>query len=229
MTPIAVFYHALFYFGSPPELRVPACAIVAEQMGQLQESGLAAAANEIVIGINGPPMESAFMADTLLPARARKIFHGPDSFSENLTIVEVENWVKTHPHWFILYFHAKGCTHPEGSPYAASVSEPWRRIMMAHLVMNWQACVRDLEAGYDIACVRWMWNMADGTQHIPAGNFLWVKSNFVASLPSIYLRDRIKLSGIAAKESRYEAEVYWGNGRTPYVRTYQSGPGNGIP
>jgi len=59
---------------------------------------------------------------------------------------------------------------------------------------------------------------ADGTQNIPAGNFLWIKSDFVATLPSMYKRDRIKLSGMTSPESRYEAEVFWGNGtRLPKV------------
>lgn len=101
--------------------------------------------------------------------------------------------------------------------------------MMGDLVLNWNRCVHDLDDGNDIVCSRWLWNMADGSQHIPAGNFLWVKSSFVARLPSIFLRERIKVSGIGHLESRYESEVYWGNGPKPNVKHYRLTSGGGIP
>jgi hypothetical protein len=169
------------------------------------------------------------VASIVCPAKARFVMHGLASHAENLTIVELERWAPTHPDWYVLYFHAKGCTHRPGESYGDNVSGPWREGMTADLVEGWRQCVVDLDAGFDIACSHWMWNMADGTQHIPAGNFLWVKSNFVARLPSIYLRERIKMSGISAAESRFEAEVYWGNGPRPAVKEYRPSGGGGVP
>ena len=115
------------------------------------------------------------------------------------------------------------------SSYGNTVSGPWRHAMMQDLVMGWRECVAALDAGSDIACSHWMWNMADGTQHIPAGNFLWVKSEFAAALPSMFLRDRIKVSGISSLESRYEAEVFWGNGKRPSVYQVRPNGGGGVP
>jgi len=227
MKPIAIFYHCLFYLGSPPDLCENAVNIVREQIGQLKSSGLLDACSEFLVGINGGN-ESREIANLLIPSKARIVTHGLESRAENLTIVEMDKFVKTHPDWHVLYFHGKGSSHAAGDSYGETTSKPWRIGMMQDLVMNWRQCVNDLET-HDIACSHWMWNLADGTQHIPAGNFLWVTSNFAAKLPSFYLRDRIKDDGIAALSSRYEAEVYWGNGSRPNVKSYRPNGGGGVP
>jgi len=226
MNPIAIFYHCLFQLGD--HLLTNAIEIVHEQMTALKTSGVEDAASEIIVGCNGGE-ESKVFCDSILPQKSKVVYHGLQSHAENLTIVELEKWAPSHPDWYVLYFHSKGATHPEGSTYGAGTSKPWRLGMMHDVVTNWRTCVADLEAGHDIACSHWMWNMSDGTQHIPAGNFLWVTSNFVAKLPSIYLRDRIKVSGIDAAESRFESEVYWGNGPRPKVKAYRPDGGGGVP
>lgn len=225
MSKIAIFYHCLFHLGDSKELHMPACEIVAEQMAQLQESGLLAAADQFIVGINGPVQESHFAADMFLPGKALRVMHGPISFSENLTIVEIEKFVKTHPDWLILYFHAKGCSHPDGSSYAETKSKPWRRAMMHHLVTNWRQCVSDLENGAEACGCNWLTGMGwDHSQNIFGGNFWWARASYLLTLPSIWQRERIKLSGIEAKESRYEAEVWIGNGpRLPVVKVYHPG------
>lgn len=226
--PIAIFYHALFALNKPENILPRAVSIVHHQMQALVSSGLLEAAQEFVVGINGGA-ESEVYAKLFIPTKARCVYHGLNSNAENLTIVEAENWFKTHPGWNVLYFHAKGCTHPPDSGYGLTVSDPWRNTMTQYLVNNWRSCVQVLDQGFDIACCHWMWNMADGTQHIPAGNFLWLTSDFGARLPSIYLRDRIKQSGIAHKDSRYESEVYWGNGPRPNVYQFLPAGGGGVP
>jgi len=109
-------------------------------------------------------------------------------------------------------------THSPETDYAKFAGR-WRDSMTKICVENWRTCVKDLET-HDIACAYWMWDLADGTQHIPAGNMLWTKASFVRKLPSMFLRDRIKSDGIAALSSRFEAEVFWGNGPRPTVKTY---------
>lgn len=230
MTPrVAVWYHGLFSHGTPREIRPGAIAIVQQAMTCLKVSGLEDAADEIWTCFNGSEEEATY-AKMLVPAKANIVMHGLNSFAENLTICKLHEWSKTHPHFYILYFHTKGATHDLDSGYAQTVSSPWREAMLGDLVINWRQCVEDLNMGADIVCSRWLWNMgSDLSQHIPAGNMLWVKAAFVASLPSMYLRERIKNDGIAAASSRYEAEVFWGNGRTPAVRMYRPQGGGGIP
>lgn len=214
---IAVFYHCLFFIGTPPRLIPNSLAIVHEQMWMVKESGLLDACSEFVVGCNGG-QESLDIAKRIFPEKAKIVLNGLDSHSENLTLVELEKWAPKHPNHAVLYFHSKGATHTPGTEYYKFISK-WRNGMMQDLVSNWQRCVDDLSRN-DIACSLWMWNMADGTQHIPAGNFLWVKSDFVSRLPSIFNRSRIKMSGISSIESRFEAEVYWGNGKLPNVKQY---------
>jgi hypothetical protein len=217
---IAVFYHCLFFHGDPPELKINAYNIVSDQMQHLRSSGLLDECDEMIVGCNGGE-ESKEVARLIIPSKAKIVYHGLKSKSENLTIVELERWAPLHLDWNILYFHAKGCTHPADSDYSKNVSAPWRWTMMWDLVTHWRDCVKDLESGADIVCSKWSWNMLDGTQHIPCGNFLWIKSSFAANLPSLFLRDRIKQSGISSSESRWEAEVKWGNGARPAVMQYR--------
>lgn len=226
MNKIAIFYHCLFQIGD--EILPSGQQIIYNQMQALKSSGLEEAATEIHIGVNGAKESEAF-ATGFLPEKADIVYHGLESRAENLTIVMLENWAREREGWHVLYFHSKGATHAPGVSYGDNVAGPWREGMMQDLIVNWRQCVSDLKAGHDIACSHWMWNMADGTQHIPAGNFLWLTSSFARKLPSIYLRERIKGSGIAALESRYEAEVYWGNGPRPNVKSYRPNGGGGVP
>ena len=219
---ICIYFHGLFFIGNPPVLQTGATKIILTQMDALRRSGLQDAAERFVVGINGGD-ESKDRVRLCIPKKAEVIMHGLGSRAENLTIMHLWNWVQSLPtteEWFILYFHSKGCTHPPESDYAQFAGR-WRDSMMKICVDNWRQCVADLDAGNDVACTYWMWDMgSDKSQHIPAGNILWTKASFVRKLPSMFLRDRIKSDGIAALFSRYESEVFWGNGPRPIVKTY---------
>lgn len=227
---IAIFYHCLFALGDPPELLPNAYAIVSDQMDKLNRSGLIEAAEEIHIGINGGE-ESEDFATLTLPRKAKFHFHGLHSHAENLTLVELERWLPKHPDWYVLYFHAKGATHDAASSYGNGVSRPWRETMMHYLVTNWRQCVADLNAGFESVGCHFMRGMGhDRSQNIWAGNFWWAKAGYLLTLPTIFKRDRIKVSGISALESRYEAEVWIGNGqRLPRVKEYLPSGGGGVP
>jgi hypothetical protein len=227
--PLIVWYHSLLRLGSPPEILPRAFSILREQMIQLEMSGLMNEASEIFVGLNDDE-EGLEYANLFVPPRAKVILHGLKSRAENLTIVALHEWcIKHGSEAYVLYFQSKGSSHAEGVAYGTGVSDPWRRAMMDDMVMNWRSCVDVLNGGMDIVCSRWLWNMADGSQHIPIGNFLWTRSSFVSQLPSMHLRERIKTSGIGDVESRYEAEVFWGNGKRPNVHSMRPQGGGGIP
>jgi hypothetical protein len=225
--PIAIFFHGLFVVGDPPKSLPNAARVIHRLVVQMADSGLMDAAQEIHVGINGGK-ESEGMVANYIPKKATVTYHGLQCRNENLTLVMLENWVKVHPGWNVLYFHAKNASHDPNSDYGR-FGEGWREGMAADLITNWRQCVTDLDTGFDIVCSHWMWNCADGTQHIPAGNFLWVTSDFAAKLPSIYLRQRIKDDGIGALSSRFEAEVLWGNGPRPVVKSFRPNGGSGVP
>lgn len=222
--PIAIFFHSVFIIDGQP---LPnAVNIVHRQMSQLAQCGLLNACTELHVGVNGGE-ESRKYVDAYIPPKAKVTYHGTASRAENPTLVVLQEWVKTHPGWNVLYFHSKGATATPGSAKAANADE-WRGTMMADLVTRWRQCVEFL-ATHDVVCSHWRWNAADGTQHIPAGNFLWTTSDFVATLPSLFLRSRIQQDGIGALSSRYEAEVMWGNGPRPTVKQFRPYAGSGIP
>ena len=215
MRPIAVFYHCLFFLDD--RLLPRALEIVERQMGLLKSSGLENAASFILCGINGGE-ESKPFSELLLPSKSKKVFHGLKSKAENLTIIELEKWLPDHPGWDVLYFHSKGCTHEAGP--RANLSHFWSECMMRNLVLQWSRCRLDLMKAESVGC-HWMTGLVDGTQNIWAGNYWWARSDFLQTLPSMWKRDRITLSGIAAAESRYESEVWIGFGpRLPTVIDY---------
>jgi len=217
MKPIAIFYHCLFFLGDPPKLLTNALDIVRNQMDTLQNTGLLDAASEMIVGINGGK-ESDEAANLVLPKKAQRVLHGLQCRNECRTILTLEQWAKTHPDWYVLYFHAKGATHDANDGYSIA----WRGCMMKGVVKNWRTCIADLDAGCDAVGSHWMEPPATPPgQYIFAGTFFWVKSSFVLTLPSITERIRIKVSGIDSVESRYESEVWIGNGpNVPKVKDY---------
>lgn len=221
MKNIAVFYHCLFWLDGPRRLLPASASIVLSQMKAAENSGLLFATQEIMVGVNGAD-ESKPLAYALMPEQAKITFHGLQCRNECRTIRMIEEWLPGHEDWYVLYFHSKGATHAQGDDFTGR----WRGCMMRHLISNWNYCIAELDAGYDSIGCHWM--TGDQTppgQSIWAGNFWWAKASFLATLPSIMLRDRIKVSGIDSIESRYESEVWIGNGpKLPNVRDYH-GPG----
>lgn len=215
MSKIAVFYHCLFYLGDPPMLLMNACETVRAQMALLRETGLIHAAAEIVVGINGGK-ESNEIANILIPRKAKRVLHGLQCRNECRTILALERWLPGHSDWYVLYFHAKGSTNQRPG------FELWRDCMTHHCIKNWRQCVADLDCGHDAAGCHWMVPPAVPIgQRIFAGTFFWAKASYLLELPSIMERDRIKVSGLDSLDSRYEAEVWIGNGpRAPKVKDY---------
>lgn len=218
MKPIAVFYHCLFFKQGTPPSKLPAAeGIVQKQMCQFNASGLMRDCEEFHVGVNGS-VESERIAQSLFPRKSTVTYNGLDVFNENATIRLLEQWLPKHPDWLVLWCHSKGATHDSDNPLRSN----WRECMMRNLVTNWRTCVHDLENGCEAVGCHWM--SGDKTppgQSIFAGNFWWATSNYLRTLPSIMERDRIKVSGLGALESRYEAEVWLCNGpKLPKVRDY---------
>lgn len=219
MTRISIFYHCALIAGSQPLFA--ARPIIREQMETLKSSGLEKAASEIIVGINGIP---DLRTREYFPVSAKIKFHPKECCTENRTILMLQEWAKTHPNWFVLYFHSKGATKiPES--HEAHYCTTWRDRMMLHCVKQWRQCVKDLETCEAVGC-HWQTGQGqDGSQSLFGGNFWFATSNFLATLPLITERHRIKTSGIDAVESRYESEIILGNGpRLPKVKNYYAGP-----
>jgi hypothetical protein len=218
MKPIAIFYHTLFVMDSPDNLLESAVDVVQHQMDEIVKSGLLDAATEFHVGINGGS-ESGQMANILIPSKAKIVLHGLQCHNENRTIRMLEKWLPEHNDWYVFYFHAKGSTSP---PHKHQMNTLWRECMMKHTIQNWRRCVSDLDSGFEAVGCHWMEPPhTPAGQYIFAGTFFWAKASFLLTLPSIMDRDRIKVSGIDSADSRYESEVWLGNGpRPPKVKDY---------
>jgi hypothetical protein len=217
--PIIIFYHCVFRTEKGP---LPsAMDIIQEQMAALESSGLAHAAKEIHIGINGHNAAGA----TCFPSKAKVVYHGPKCRTELRTLLMIEDWCKNNSgEAFILYFHAKGSSHHHESSYAQTMSTPWRTRMMQHCIENWRRCIIDLFS-HDAVGAHWLTGQGwDHSQHYFAGTFWWCRASFFRTIPSVMTRQRIKDSGLDSPDSRFEAEVVLGNGpRLPKVKNYYAG------
>ncbi len=221
---ICVVYHCIFQRGD--EFLSNAVDIVFDQMTTLNNSGLEDAATEIHCGVNGGD-ESRVFCVSLLPEKAKVTLHGLQCRNENRTLLMLEKWLPGHKDWYVLYFGSKGVSHPPNDPLRTA----WRQCGMKHLVTDWRKCVADLDSGYESVGCHWMTPpKTPPTQYIWAGTFWWAKASYLLTLPSIMERARIKESGIDAFESRYEAEVFLGNGpRRPRIMDYCPGWNPGRP
>lgn len=214
MSPIAVFFHCAANIKNVPALHP--LSVVREQMEALNKSGLVNSAAEILIGVNGNGVQvNPYLSK--FPEKAQPVMHGPDSMSENATILLIERWAKSHPGWHVCYFHAKG------SSVLNPAATDWRRCMTGKLVTNWQKCVEALESGKEAVGCHWVRGL-DATQHYFAGNCWWAESDFLNTLPSILDRGCIKKYGLLSAKCRYEAEVWLGNGkRLPKILDFHPG------
>lgn len=217
--PVIIFYHCLFQIDGRS---LPAAEpIIREQIKILGDSGLISSCSRFIVGVNGGK-ESLAVAASVMPRNAYMAFHGLECRNENLTILEIEKFLKEVEGEFnVLYFHSKGATRPSGEEQ----SRRWRNCMMRNLITNWRTCVSDLDSGFEAVGCHWMQPPATPEgQAIFAGNFWWAKASYLRTLPSIMERARIKESGIEALESRYESEVWLCNGpRLPIIKNYHHG------
>lgn len=202
--PIAIFYHSVFVIGGK---RLPAAAqIVTEQMKALKDSGLLDAASNFFVGVNA----DYGTTPVTFPDKATVIYNGSRCRTELRTLRILEKWLPGHESWLVLWLHSKGVTHKIGDKH----SDAWRNCSMHHLVKNWRECVRLIkEYRFDSVGTHWM--TGDETppgQSIWAGNMFWATGGFLSTLPSIMEREQVKRLGLDHVESRYEAEVWIGNG-----------------
>lgn len=214
MNPIIIFFHCLFTLEN--QVLNNAIEIVSEQMHALRSSGLESAASEIHIGMNAGSEGAAF--SELFPVKSKFVYHGTQCRNEVRTILMIEERMRTlNEESFCLYFHAKGCTHPPGD----YLRTRWRQCMTKHLVTNWRKCVEDLKLVESVGCHFMTTPQTPPGQSIWAGNFFFSRASYLKTLPSIMLRDRIKLSGVDSMESRFESEVWHFNGpRMPTIKDY---------
>jgi hypothetical protein len=201
----------------PDKLLNPALGIIRSQMTELNQCGLLEAASYCEAGINGG-LESLMWAKMFVPTKFKRTLHGLKCRNECRSILMLEKWLPEHEDWYVLYFHSKGATHPADHGFSTT----WRKCMMRGVIANWRTCIADLDAGYDAVGSHWMEPPATPEGHyIFAGTFWWARARFLRTLPSIMERDRIKVSGIDSIDSRYEAEVWLGNGPIkPKIKDY---------
>ena len=182
------------------------------QMRALERSGLAAAAEEIHIGVNGDKQDTA-LAKLIAPKNSQVVSHGNKAVSEIQTLNLLRRWLPEHSDWVVFYHHIKAISHPTHAGYQA-----WRQRMEDACVWRWKQCVSDLEAGYDAVGCHWLTPKEfPGTVKSPffGGNFFWATAKFLATLPPL---------APATWQNRHEAESWIGYSKQkPKIKDYYKG------
>ncbi len=180
MKKIAIWYHCKISGEYIPD-KETAINIVDSQFEALRESGLADAAEEIHVCLNGGE-EDASEIRRLMPAKAVLHVHPPGSISELPTIALLRKWLPGHEDWAVFYHHSKGVTAPHDP---RKILE--RMSMEKFNVRNWKVCVSDLEKGYDAVGV----NLVDPDCRpiLPGrffgGNFWWATGEYLSQLTPV--------------------------------------------
>lgn len=201
---IAVWYHCVL---SGPRIQNGdhAIAVMCEQMRALRDSGLAGAADEIHLGINGSDRD-ALLVSSFVEQSAEFHVHGAQAQTELSTLAALYRWLK--PGWVVLYHHIKGVQYPGNR-----IWNNWRRCMEMVCVWNWNLCVKVLQDGSDMAGAHWMtsytYPMVPVDQRYWGGNFWWAKSDYLMTLPP---------PAPDEYDKRYDAEIWVGQShRRPKV------------
>lgn len=204
MRPIAIFYHIYLGGGTIPCDPENVTQIVTEQLSALYVSGLAASAQYIEIGVSGSE-EDAFMVQSMAPDW--KVTHNKTGVGELPTMKLMQDFCKSHPDWYVLYFHTKGAIYKGHITVTA-----WRNCMENVVIWRWKSCVADLESGLDSCGCHWLKpSQYPIIGNVPywGGNFFWARSNLLNTCPPIDIN-----------ADRYQAEVWIGKGRRARVRDY---------
>ncbi len=214
MNPIAVFYHTRLSGGDPHIYFDHASNIMAEQMHDLVTSGLADAADKILIGVNGG-IGDFVAASCMAPPKAEVLQH-PDIFRGELpTMYIMQQWCKTNPEAYVFYHHTKGAIHKNEPMY-----DLWRRRMQDCGVINWKRAVKDLDEGIESVGCHWLTPEQFGASvKAPfwGGNFWWAKAKFLNTLPQLR-------QTATTRAEFYDAESWIGWGpRRPIVKDYYPG------
>lgn len=208
---IAVFYHCILSGGTIPIDTSYACALMADQMDALKESGLLAACDDFFIGINGGG-EDVQIAKMIAPAKAKLLAHGPNTTTEIPTMKCLQGWALQNPDCRFMYHHIKGVTHPGDANY-----QRWRENMEKVCVWGWRNCIENLDSGFDAAGAHWL-----TPEKYPSivqspffgGTFWWATARYLMQLPDL---------PEPTWQNRFEAEGWIGK-RRPYPRVIDYSP-----
>ena len=168
------------------------------QMNLLYMSGLYENSNQIVLCVNGTEGDAHFVRDRA-PEGCEVVWHGEKSESLIPTFLMIEEWVKTHPDWFVCFWHMKGVIHPNEPFYKI-----WRECMERCVIRDWRKCVADLKAGYDTVGAHWLSREKYGDMVNPEhggtpfwGVFWWATAKYLSRLTPM------------VKQASCTADWYW--------------------
>jgi hypothetical protein len=210
MAKIAIFFHCILQSKERAIDLDYALSLISSQMEAFQKSGLADAASEMYVCVNGDESDTTAIAQ-MVPNKAVMVCHGAGAITEITTMNVIRRWVPNHPNWYVHYSHTKGVSTP-------NQADGWRRRMEHYNVWRWRDCILALDKGHDACGCHWLTpeqNPESIKTPMFGGTFFWAKSNYLATLPPL---------PEAIWVNRYEAESWIGRGpKRPKVVDFSPG------
>lgn len=217
MNPLAIFYHARLFGGDPP-VSDHTVFVMREQMQRMRKCGLAKAASNIMLGINGDTAKLGYRALEMVPyldaPTAVDVKVWGDTFNSELpTMHHMQKWLPGHEDWYVCYFHLKGARNTTDP-----LNKRWRCCMESAVIENWRQCVADLDKGAESVGAHWLTREKYGPQverGFWGGNFWWAKASFLLTLPPLK-------PNRTCRADDFLAETWIGDGpRLPQVVDYR--------
>ena len=208
MKRLAVFYHARIEGGSAGIDPAYGRMMFQAQMDTFVASGLYEACNFSFIGLNGGGVD---FVNENSPPGCCIVEHGAAAESLLPTYLYLEDWLTSHPDWYVCLWHTKGITHPKDP-----LNIVWRRCMEKCVIENWRQCIKDLDLGVDTAGAHWLTRDQYGpivNTFFWGGAFFWAKAEFLLKLPRL-------IREVKTRDDWFSPEMWIGTGPRPSVRDY---------
>lgn len=184
--------------------------LVADQIRRLKDSGLYSATKRLYISCIVKDEAQADELMSLIDAdKAELISVSTDPMKFEYPALEFIREKSGAEDCFIYYFHTKGISYYAGERTDRHFLalrrniEAWRHMMEYFLFYKWQVAVNVLDEGYDTyGCYRLP--PYPKKYYLYAGNFWWVRSDYVRRLPP-FPGQRIATDRFIAEEWLYKA------------------------
>lgn len=171
--------------------------IVKEQIITISDSGLGETCQSLSVMVVGTDIHKVYpLFENLSYSDKIEIIHAGDDYHlfEFPSMERVQQIARDYPTSKILYMHTKGVSY-YGTPAEKNIQQ-WRRFMEYFCVHKWKACVEALETA---ECCGVDWGLSACGIPCYAGNYWWVKANYVPRC-------------ILYRNSRFDCEIFIGTG-----------------
>lgn len=195
-------------------------SLIVEFLEKIDSSGLADAAQQIVICLNGNETAMREFLSPLLDSNSifQTVHVSPDAWRcEWPTLNQLKLDCDADPaNHYVGYAHLKGLTKPNNKPV-----QDWKDYLVYWGIEQWETSIAQLKAGYDTSSVNW----SETPWSHYSGNFWWATSNYIRRLEPLQDPATIDFGRVVSKYLKPNVVLDPGNFRFEHEAWLGSIPG----